>query len=270
MSGDAWKREADLVDELAAALAERGVGEAQLAMVLGSGLGPLADQLEDASVIPYEELPHVPSSGVPGHAGRLVLGNLEGKRVVCQQGRVHLYEGWSVREATRCVRGFAAAGVPRLLLTNAAGGLRAEWRPGTLMLISDHANLQGVGALPPGQGAIAEVYDAELQELLRFSAIAEGIDLAEGIYVALTGPSYESPAEIDYMARLGAGAVGMSTAQEAVAASHAGMRVVAVSCITNQAAGISPEPPNHEEVVREGAAAADRFARLLRRAVASL
>ncbi|MEX1023721.1 MAG: purine-nucleoside phosphorylase [Planctomycetota bacterium] len=270
MSDDPWKAESLRVDELARALSERGVGECELALVLGSGLGPLAEAIDDARVVPYGELPHLPASRVPGHEGRLVIGTLEGRRVVCQQGRVHLYEGWSAAEVTRCVRAFAAVGVPRLFLTNAAGGLRATWPPGTLMLISDHVNLQSTAPLPPGQGAISDVYCGELQDLLRVSAIAEGIELEEGIYVALLGPNYESPAEVAVMARLGAGAVGMSTAQEAIAGAHAGMRVVAISCLTNQAAGIAPTPPNHAEVVREGALAAERFTRLLRRAIASV
>lgn len=258
------------VAELAKAFIEHGVGEAEIALVLGSGLGPLADAIENPRVISYEDLPYMPQSGVPGHAGRLVLGTLEGRPVVCQQGRVHLYEGWSVAEATRCVRAFAAAGVPRLLLTNAAGGLNPDWRPGALMLLTDHINGQGVGALPAGAASVGQVYAPELQGILRSAAREEGLDLKEGIYVALPGPVYETPAEVRTMAQFGASAVGMSTAQEATAAAYAGMRVVAVSCITNQAAGISPEPPNHAEVVQEGKLAAGRFTRLIKRAVCSL
>lgn len=270
MSSTTFTEERERTSALARQFVEHGLHTADVALVLGSGLGPLADAIEDATEIPYASLEHMPQSKVPGHAGKLVSGRLEGKHVVCQKGRVHLYEGWSAAEVTRCVRALAEAGVPKLILTNAAGGLNRDWRPGALMLLTDHVNAQGVGALPPGEASVGSVYDEELMAILRDAASREAIDLVEGVYVALQGPTYETPAEIRLLARAGAGAVGMSTAQEAAAAAHRGMRVAAVSCITNMAAGISDEPPNHEEVVREGKLAAERFTRLLKTAVANL
>jgi purine-nucleoside phosphorylase len=258
------------VRELADALRRHGVEGCEAALVLGSGLGVLADRLQAARSIPYDEIEHMPHSAVPGHAGRLVIGELAGRRVLAQQGRVHLYEGWSAHEVTRAVRAFVACGVRVVVLTNAAGGLRAEWAPGTLMRIDDHVNLQGASPLAPGEAGLGTPYDADLGRALEKAARDAGVGLEHGVYAGLPGPSYETPAEIRMLRWMGADAVGMSTVAEALAARAAGARVAAVSCITNHAAGITGRRLAHDEVIEEGRRAADRFAALLERAVPQL
>jgi purine-nucleoside phosphorylase len=212
----------------------------------------------------------MPRSAVPGHAGQLVVGELAGRRLVVQQGRVHLYEGWSDRDVSRAVRAFAAVGVRGLVLTNAAGGIRPEWTPGTLMRVTDHLNLQGATPLLPRERATGCPYDAELGAALDRAAVEAGVPLERGVYAGLLGPAYETPAEIRMLRWAGADAVGMSTVAEASAARAAGLRVAAVSCITNQAAGISKEKLSHAEVVATGKAVAQRFCKLLETAVPHL
>ena len=253
----------DVLNCLVAELESHGVGEARIALVLGSGLGAFAERVQDARVIPYAEINSMPKSTVPGHAGELVLGKLAGVPVVLQKGRVHLYEGHDVRTVTRCVRAFAALGIPNLVLTNAAGGIEAGWEVPTLMRITDHINMQGCGALGVGQASRGEVYDAQLGQALEQAAETSGVSLNAGTYLAIPGPTYETPGEVQMMRWAGASAVGMSTVQEATAARAAGMRVAAISAITNPAAGISKTPLNHEEVVEAGREIADRFCRLL-------
>lgn len=262
---------------LAEALAARGAGEARLALVLGSGLGGLAERVANARAIPYEELEGMPASTVPGHAGRLVLGELAGVPVVVQQGRVHLYEGRSVEEVTRAVRAFAALGVPGLVLTNAAGGLESDWEIPSLMRITDHVNLQPSqpaarahrrasdrGGMETGTSAVrAGVYHDGMGAALDLAAKEAGISLYHGIYAGLLGPSYETAAEVRMLRWAGAQAVGMSTVAEATAAHCAGMRVCALSCVTNHAAGISAQPLSHDEVVAAGAQVVERLAALL-------
>lgn len=255
---------------LARSIERAGLGGARIAVVLGSGLGPLADRLGDARSVGYGELEAMPVARVPGHAGRLAAGTLGGERVLVQSGRVHLYEGRSAEEATRAVRAFVAAGVRAVILTNAAGSLRAAAGPGTLMRIDDHLNLQGRTPLARGERGEGPPYDRALGAALERGARDAGVELERGVYAALPGPSYETPAEIRMLAWIGADAVGMSTVLEALAARAAGARVAAVSCLTNLAAGIGGSRPNHEEVVAEGRAAAERFGRLLERSMPHL
>ncbi|HIG12204.1 MAG: purine-nucleoside phosphorylase [bacterium] len=254
-------------DEATECLTEKlralGVAEARAAFVLGSGLGPFADRLQNATRIPYAELAGMPTSGVPGHEGQLVLGEIEGRLLVVQQGRVHFYEGWSARQVTRCVRSFANLGIDLLMLTNAAGGMDPSWELPTLMRITDHINLQGRPPLNRGEASQACPYDSELGELMDRSAQKVGVELQRGIYMGLFGPTYETPAEVRMASWAGASAVGMSTVAEATVARSAGMRVAAVSAITNPAAGISKTPLNHAEVVEAGRALASRFCILL-------
>lgn len=251
-------------------LRERGLGGAELAVVLGSGLGALADELEGARAVPQAEIPGLPASAVPGHAGRFVAGELAGRRVLVQQGRAHLYEGHSARAVAAAVRAFALLGVRRLLLTNAAGGLVRAWEPGTLVLVEDHVSLQGATPLERGEGGRGTPYDAELGRAVERAARGAGIPLERGVYLANEGPAYETPAEVRAAIAMGAHLVGMSTAVEALAGHAAGMRVAAISCATNLAAGLRAEPLSHAEVVAAGARASRRFRALLRAAVPEL
>ncbi len=255
------------LERLVRSLRDHGAEGADVALVLGSGLGVFAEGLAGARAIPYEHLDGMPASGVPGHAGRLVLGEVEGVRVLVQQGRVHLYEGWSAADVTRAVRAFAALGCGRVVLTNAAGGLRPQWEPGTLMRITDHWNRQGTTPLAASERGSGSPYDAALGDALEAAARAAGVPLEHGVYAANLGPAYETPAEVRMLRAFGADAVGMSTALEALAARAAGARVAAISCITNHAAGITGEPLSHDEVVEVGRRSAARFCALLAAAV---
>lgn len=258
------------VERLVRSLSEHEVRGFDVVYVLGSGLGAFAERLQHARAIPYSALDGMPHGRVAGHAGQLVLGELGGRRVLVQQGRVHLYEGWSAREVTRAVRAFRRAGARAFVLTNAAGGLRREWPAGTLMRIRDHLALQGRAPLARGERGATAVWDEALGLALERGADDAGARLESGVYAALLGPSYETPAEIRWLASLGADAVGMSTALEAVVARACGARVCGVSLITNHAAGIAPAPLTHEDVVAAGAAASGRFASVLERALPHL
>ena len=209
----------------------------------------------------------MPGSTVPGHEGRFVIGRVDGVPVICQQGRVHLYEGWSAEVVTRAVRSFQVIGVRALILTNAAGGLTPGLPVPHLMRITDHLNRQGVTPLTPSQATVGVPYDSAVGVALEAAALESGVDLRHGIYVGLLGPSYETAAEIRMLQNLGAQAVGMSTVLEASAAAAAGLAVGAISCITNPGAGIEAAPLDHGEVVEAGRAIAADFARLLRSAV---
>ncbi|MBL8863690.1 MAG: purine-nucleoside phosphorylase [Planctomycetes bacterium] len=255
------------VERLADSLRAHGVEGARVALVLGSGLGAFVERVAGSTSIPYDAIDGLPGSAVPGHAGRLVLGEVGGVRVVVQQGRVHLYEGWSAHEVTRAIRAFARCGLRAVVLTNAAGGLRRAWTPPTLMRITDHVNLQGRTPLLPGEGAAANPYDEALGRALDDAAHARRLRLEHGVYAGVLGPSYETPAEIRWLSSFGADAVGMSTVCEAQAARAAGLRVAAVSCITNLAAGIAPGPLSHEEVMEVGRQASQRFCELLEEAL---
>jgi purine-nucleoside phosphorylase len=244
------------LDDCVFAIRKRVSIEPRVGVVLGSGLGAFADTLDDLVKIPYADLPHMPSSAVLGHAGNLCFGRVAGVPVVCMQGRVHLYEGHPVERVVQGVRTMARMGVPRVLLTNAAGGLDSSWAPGDLMVVRDHLNLSGISplvganddALGPRFPDMTVAYDSELRAMLAAVAREAGIVLREGVYAALLGPSYETPAEVRMVRQLGAQAVGMSTVHEVIALRHMGVRVGALSCITNLAAGISPTPLDHAEV----------------------
>lgn len=245
------------------ALRAHGAQDARVAFVLGSGLGAFADAFEDARSTSYAELAGMPTSAVPGHAGRLVTGTVAGTPVVALQGRAHLYEGWSVACATRAVRALAELGVGALVLTNAAGGLVPEWRIPSLMAIEDHLNFQGRVPLAAAERGRGTPYDAKALELLAEAARTSSVELERGVYAGLLGPTYETPAEVRMLRRAGAHAVGMSTVQEALAGHARGMRVAAVSCITNPAAGITGAKLSHAEVVAAGREAAAAFQALL-------
>ena len=262
------------IDESAAALAAElqahGVGQPQVALVLGSGLGAVAEALESPTILQASELEHLPQSEVAGHAGRLISAEWQGVRVLVQQGRVHLYEGWQPEEVSRSVRAFGLLGVRTLVLTNAAGCLRRDWRTGGFMRLTDHLNLQGVATLPVLGAARGSVYSERLGSILEASARELGIELQRGVYAGLLGPSYETPAEIQMLQRLGAQAVGMSTVVEAVAARAAGMEVLGLSCLTNYAAGLEEQPLSHGDVLQTGLEASAVFMQLLERALPQL
>lgn len=249
--------------------------EPRIALVLGSGLGGFADDFEEAVGIPYEEIPGFMRSTAAGHAGRLVVGKVDTVPVVAMQGRVHYYEGYSLEEVTFPIRTFKLLGVKTLILTNASGGINVQLNQGALMVISDHLNLMGDNPLRgrnderfgPRFPDMTAVYSRELQELVVEEANAIGVEVRRGIYGALSGPSYETPAEIHLLRNLGADAVGMSTVPESIVARHMDLEVLAISCITNMAAGISDEPINHEEVMATGDRVRETFAQLLRRVV---
>ena len=249
--------------------------EPRIALVLGSGLGGFADDFEEAVPVPYEEVPGFVRSTAQGHAGRLVIGKVDTVPVLAMQGRVHYYEGYSLEEVTFPVRTFKLLGVKTLILTNASGGINVQLNQGTLMVISDHVNLLGDNPLRgpnddrfgPRFPDMSAVYSRELQELVMEEANEIGADVRRGIYGGLSGPSYETPAEIHLLRNLGADAVGMSTVPEAIVARHMDVEVLGISCITNMAAGISDEPINHEEVMATGDRVRDTFAQLLRRVV---
>ena len=259
------------LDEARDALRKRGVGEPRVGLVLGSGLGAFADTLADVVRVPYGDIPHMPAPTVSGHAGELCVGNVAGVSVACLRGRVHMYEGHSPERVVFGVRLLARLGCNVVLLTNAAGGVRESFQPGNLMLVTDHLNLMAQSPLigpneadlGPRFPDMSRAYDPDLGELARQAAKAIGLDLQEGVYAALLGPSYETPAEIRMFRGLGADAVGMSTVPEAIALSHMGVRAAAISCITNMAAGITGALLDHSEVEQTAAEAREGFIGLL-------
>jgi len=262
----------DRVDAAAAAVRARsGARAPDVAIVLGSGLGDFADALTDAVAIGYENLPHWPASNVIGHAGRLVIGNTAGKRVAALAGRVHLYEGHPAAAVVFNTRVMARLGVKQLIVTNAAGGVNTSFTPGMLMVIDDHINLLGANPLVgdnderfgPRFPDMTEVYSGRLRRLASEVAVERGIAVTHGVYAACLGPSYETPAEIRYLRTIGADAVGMSTVPEAIAARHMGIEVLGISCITNMAAGVLPQPLNHEEVLETARRVRGAFIALL-------
>lgn len=255
---------------LEAGMRAAGLEDFDVAVVLGSGLGAFAEALEDPLKVPFDKVDGMPTSGVPGHAGSFALGTLEGKRVLAQQGRVHLYEGRSPDDVTASVRAFARLGCGALLLTNAAGCLQQDWPVPGLMRVTDQLNLQGRPALRRGEEGRGTPYDAELGALIDAAAERVGVTLNTGVYAATLGPSYETPSEVRMIGTLGGQAVGMSTVAEASAAWAAGLRVGAISCLSNLAAGISPTALSHEEVVEAGARVAGDMLRLLTAVVADL
>ncbi len=247
----------------------------ELGIVLGSGLGGLAEEVTDPVSIPFAELPGWPQATAPGHAGRLLIGRLEGVPVVCQQGRLHLYEGHSPRLVVEPVLLMGRLGAKRVLLTNAAGGVNVSFAAGTMMLVTDHVNLTGHNPLiGQNDDALGErfpdmvnAWSHDLRDLMRRAAVEEEIPVEEGVYIGLTGPTYETPAEVHMLRAMGADAVGMSTVLEAIAARWAGIELAGVSLVTNAGAGVTGEPLTHEEVLEAARAAGPQFVRLVKRFV---
>ncbi|HEX4066464.1 MAG TPA: purine-nucleoside phosphorylase [Acidobacteriaceae bacterium] len=243
----------------------------QIAVVLGSGLGAFAEQVERAAAIPFAEIPHFPQSTVPGHSGRLLIGTIAGLPVAVMQGRVHAYEGYSPEEVTFPVRVLGRMGVKTLVLTNAAGGINPAFHQGQLVLIADHINFSGRNPVAgpnderfgPRFFDMSEAYPARLRKLAYEAARAQDYRLDEGVYLSVLGPSFETPAEIRAFRALGADLVGMSTVQETIAARHMGIEVMGISCVTNMAAGIQATPLSHEEVMETGRAVEALLAGLL-------
>jgi len=242
------------------------------AIVLGSGLGSLADKMQDKIEITYPEIPHFPVSTVIGHAGKLIYGKLEGKLIICLAGRFHYYEGYSMKEIAFYVRVLKVLGIKKLILTNAAGGVNEGFAPGDLMLISDHIKFfddsplrgKNFDLFGPRFNDMSAVYSEELINLAKSVANEHEILVKEGVYAFMPGPSYETPAEIRMLRVLGADAVGMSTVPEVITAAHCGMEIIAISCITNMAAGILKQKLSHEEVFETAKATEEKFTKLIK------
>jgi purine-nucleoside phosphorylase len=266
------------VSEAVRFIAERTSLRPTIGIVLGSGLGSVADRIEIPFVAPYSEIPYFPRSTAPGHTGRLLIGTLNGTPVAVMQGRVHGYEGYAAGQIAFPARVLARFGIRTLILTNAAGGIRTTFREGMLVLISDHINLTGQNpAIGPNDERfglrffdMGDAYSRRLRALAHAAAKAEGLALEEGVYVSVPGPSYETPAEIRAFRTLGADLVGMSTVLETIAARHMGVEVLGISCVTNMAAGIKDQPLTSEEVVETGKRVEREFSRLLARVVAAI
>ncbi len=250
----------------------------RIAVVLGSGLGGFTDAINNRTEIPYREIPGWPQSTAIGHAGKLVVGTVEGVPVAALSGRAHLYEGYTAEQAVYGLRALWNLGIQSVVLTNAAGGVNASYNPGQLVLISDHINLLGqnplTGPNDESQGPrfpdMSEAYSKRYREIAREAGKAMGLELAEGVYAALPGPSYETPAEIRYLRTIGADLVGMSTVPEAIAANHMGMKVLGISCVTNHAAGVTEQKLDHKEVLEVGERMKDTLIGLLRRVIPAL
>jgi purine-nucleoside phosphorylase len=244
----------------------------KIALVLGSGLGAFADEFSSATRIPYAKIPRFPRSTAVGHAGQLVIGKVEGVEVAGMQGRVHLYEGYAAQDVAFPIRVFSHLGVKAVILTNAAGGIKKEFTQGRLVVISDHINLQGANPLSgpnadkfgPRFPDMTNAYDKKFRELTLAAGRRLNIDLGEGVYAALAGPSYETPAEIRYLRSIGADLVGMSTVPEVIAARHSGIRALGISCVTNAAAGVLDQPLDHNEVLETAERVKSQFIGLLR------
>jgi purine-nucleoside phosphorylase len=259
-------------EQSAQAILQRSPVRPKVAVVLGSGLGDFAAELRDATVIPYKEIPSFPRSTAIGHAGNLVLGTLDGVPLAVMQGRPHFYEGNGFAEAAFPIRVLRRLGVKALVLTNAAGGINPAYGRGALVAIRDHLNLMGGSPLigpnddrfGPRFPDMTYAYDREYRKIALQAAKDQEIELHEGVYAAMHGPSYETPAEIQMLARIGADLVGMSTVPEVIAARHMDLRVLAISCVTNMAAGLSGEVINHEEVLETGQRVKGKFLALVR------
>lgn len=241
-------------------------------IVLGSGLGVMAEEIVDKVVIPYKEIPHFPLSTVAGHAGELIIGKLNYAPVIAMNGRFHFYEGYDFEQITFPIRVFSLLGVKNIILTNAAGGINFNYAPGDFMIIRDHINFSGVSPLRgknmdefgPRFPDMTNLYDPELSTMIRDLAAAGNMNINEGVYAYLQGPNFETPAEIKALRTLGADAVGMSTVPEAIVARHCGIKVAGISCITNMAAGILDQPLSHEEVNETAALVRDQFKELIK------
>lgn len=249
--------------------------EPRIVLVLGSGLGGFADELTEATVIPYSQIPHFPSTSAEGHAGNLVVGKIADVPVAAMQGRAHYYEGHSLQRVTFPIRVFFRMGIKAAFLTNAAGGIGPQLKPGCLVVLKDHINLQGGNPLiGPNDSRfgerffdMSEAYEPEFRRMALEEGRRIGIPIFEGVYAAVSGPSYETPAEIRFLRTIGADTVGMSTVPEVIVARHSGIRVLAISCVTNLAAGISQQPINHAEVLEIGQKVRGQFVALLKAVV---
>ncbi|WP_434704988.1 purine nucleoside phosphorylase I, inosine and guanosine-specific [Bacillus atrophaeus] len=245
------------IEQAAAFIKQQAPQSPKIGLILGSGLGILADEIEGAVKLKYEDIPDFPVSTVEGHAGQLVFGTLEGVSVVAMQGRFHFYEGYSMDKVTFPVRVMKELGVEALIVTNAAGGINTAFRGGDLMIITDHINFMGTNPLIGPNEAdfgvrfpdMSSAYDKDLSQLAEKMAQELQIPVQKGVYTAVTGPSYETPAEVRFLRTLGSDAVGMSTVPEVIVAKHAGLRVLGISCISNAAAGILDQPLSHDEVM---------------------
>jgi purine-nucleoside phosphorylase len=273
--------EASLYDracEAAAFIGSRTLLKPTVAVVLGSGLGGFASELDNATAIPFAEIPHFVQPTAIGHTGRLVIGTIDGVPVAVMQGRPHAYEGYTSEEVTFPIRALGRFGISTLILTNAAGGIRETWEQGQLVLISDHINLTGRNpVLGPNDDRfglrffdMSEAYSLALRRIAQAAALEEGYVLDEGVYIGLLGPSFETPAEIRALRTLGADLVGMSTVQETIVARHMGIEVLGISCVTNMAAGIQTEPLSHIEVLETGKRVEATLARLLTRVIPAI
>ncbi|MEL1136427.1 purine-nucleoside phosphorylase [Desulfitobacterium sp. THU1] len=268
----------DSLSEARRGIMERVNIEPQMGIILGSGLGGFVDLIENPVAIPYHEIPHFPISTVEGHKGQLVFGKVLGKPVVAMQGRFHFYEGYSMQEVTFPVRVMQALGVTGLIVTNAAGGINPGYRPGDLILIKDHINMMGdnplrganLSNLGPRFPDLSEGYDLEWRQRALSIAREVGIFPQEGVYAAMSGPSYESPAEIRFLRTAGADLVGMSTVPEVIVANHGGMRVLGISCVTNMAAGILSQRLSHAEVMETAQRIEKQFVRFVQALVKGL
>jgi purine-nucleoside phosphorylase len=268
----------DQVQRAAALIRSKSEVTPATAVILGSGLGGFASTLDRAASIPYQDIPDWPVSNVVGHEGRLVIGTIGGRPIAALSGRAHFYEGHSLRQVTFATRVLGVLGVKTLILTNAAGGINTGYAPGDLMVIDDHINLIGsnplIGPNDERFGVrfpdLTNVYSPRLRRLVDETASAQGVTLRHGVYVACHGPSYETPAEVRYLRTIGADAVGMSTVPEAIVARHMGMEVLGISCITNCAAGVLPQPLNHDEVLETAARVRGTFIALLKGVIAGI
>ena len=250
----------------------------ELGVILGSGLGAFADLVQDKQVIPYSDIPHFPISTVEGHAGQLVFGNVEGRKVVVMQGRFHYYEGYTMHEVTFPIRVMQELGVTGLVVTNAAGGINPDFNPGDLILIKDHLNMMGdnplrganLSNLGPRFPDLSEAYNLDWRQKALVIARELGINPLEGVYAAMSGPNYETPAEIRFLRSIGADMVGMSTVPEVIVANHGGMRVLGISCVTNMAAGILDQKLSHVEVMETATRIEKQFVHFVQAIVRSL
>lgn len=259
-------------------LVERITELPDLGVILGSGLGAFADLVQDKQVIPYKDIPHFPTATVEGHAGQLVFGKVQGRRVAVMQGRFHYYEGYTMQEVIFPVRVMQVLGVTGLVVTNAAGGINPAFQPGDLILIKDHINLMGdnplrganILSLGPRFPDLSEAYDKDWRQ--KAAEIAKGLGIVpqEGVYAAMSGPNYETPAEIRYLRAIGADMVGMSTVPEVVVANHGGIKVLGISCVTNMAAGIWEQKLNHQEVMETAGRIEKQFVSFVQELIAAL
>ncbi len=264
--------EYERAEEAAQSILARTALRPQVALVLGSGLGAFADELAEAVAIPFESIPHYPRPSAEGHAGRLVIGKVGEVAVAAMQGRVHFYEGLAIKDVVFPMRVFGRMGIRAAILTNAAGGISHKLKQGCLVVLQDHINLQGVNPLMgPNDERLgvrfvdmSEAYYEPYREIALHEGRRLGIDIFHGVYAAMAGPSYESPAEIRFLRTIGADVVGMSTVAEVITARHMGIRVLAISCVTNMAAGILDQPITHQEVLETGRRVRGQFTALLR------